>query len=167
MREIHGEAKNLRKLLGGTRYSIDLYQREYKWETKQVQELLEDLTGKFLENYSDNDARTDVAQYSHYFMGSIVISRKDGNNFIIDGQQRLTTLTLLLIYLHKRQGNRPTGKAGRSYFAETYGQNPSILMSKSALQPWMLFTTTRNLTLLRSRICQNIVKRYRILKLFS
>ena len=40
-----------------------------------------------------------VADYGHYFLGSIIISDKHGQKFIIDGQQRLTTLTLLLIYL--------------------------------------------------------------------
>src|SRR5262245_52966280 len=35
-------------------------------------------------------------------LGPIIISDKDGQKFIIDGQQRLTTLTLLLIYLHHR-----------------------------------------------------------------
>ena len=162
MREIHGEAKNLRKLLGGTRYSIDLYQREYKWETKQVQELLEDLTGKFLENYSDNDARTDVAQYSHYFMGSIVISRKDGNNFIIDGQQRLTTLTLLLIYLHKRQGNRPDRvKLEDLIFAETYGQK-SFNIDVEERTPAMdaLYNDQEFDPAEELESIQNIVKRY-------
>ena len=42
MREIRAEAKTVRQLLSGTRYSIDYYQREYKWQTKQVRELIED-----------------------------------------------------------------------------------------------------------------------------
>ena len=42
-----------------------------------------------------------IDNYSHYFLGSIVISKKDEANkgYIVDGQQRLTTLTLLLINL--------------------------------------------------------------------
>ncbi len=35
------------KLLAGRKYSIDYYQREYKWQTKQVTELIDDLTAKF------------------------------------------------------------------------------------------------------------------------
>jgi uncharacterized protein with ParB-like and HNH nuclease domain len=105
MKEIRGEAKTVRQLLSGARYSIDFYQREYKWQTKQVRELLEDLTGKFLENYSAEDERGDVAKYSHYFLGSVILSRKEDFSFIIDGQQRLTTLTLLLIYLKNNQSN--------------------------------------------------------------
>jgi uncharacterized protein with ParB-like and HNH nuclease domain len=37
-----------------------------------------------------------VNDCAHYFLGSIIINDKDDQKFIIDGQQRLTTLTLLL-----------------------------------------------------------------------
>ena len=43
MKAIRGEAKNLRTLLGGTKFSIDYYQREYRWESKQIDELIKDL----------------------------------------------------------------------------------------------------------------------------
>ena len=49
MREILGEAKTVRKLLHGVKYSIDYYQREYKWHEKQIRELVDDLSNKFLE----------------------------------------------------------------------------------------------------------------------
>jgi len=106
-REIHGIARTIRELLSGQKYSIDYYQREYKWQTKQVEELIDDLTGQFLEDYGESHAREDVAGYRHYFLGSIVISNKRGRKFLIDGQQRLTTLTLLLIFLHHLQKGRP------------------------------------------------------------
>lgn len=35
-REIDGRGKTVRELLAGRKYSIDYYQREYKWQTKQV-----------------------------------------------------------------------------------------------------------------------------------
>src|SRR5215470_6995673 len=95
MKEIRGDAKTIRQLLGGARYAIDYYQREYKWQTKQVAELIDDLAAKFLDSYEPGDERSAVAEYGHYFLGSIIISNKDGQQFIIDGQQRLTTLTLL------------------------------------------------------------------------
>lgn len=105
-REIHGISKNVRELLKGMKYSIDYYQREYKWQTKQVEELLDDLTSRFLEDHDDANPREAVAGYGHYFLGSIVVSNKSGQKFLIDGQQRLTTLTLLLIYLHNLQRGR-------------------------------------------------------------
>jgi len=101
MKKIDGKGRSIRELLSGAKYSIDYYQREYRWETKQMSELLDDLATKFLESYEVGDERGDVEQYGHYFLGSIIISDRGGQKYIIDGQQRLTSLTLLLIYLHR------------------------------------------------------------------
>jgi uncharacterized protein with ParB-like and HNH nuclease domain len=99
-KEIDGKGRTVRELLAGRKYSIDYYQREYKWQRKQVTELLEDLAEEFLDSYEPGHERRAVADYGHYFLGSIITSEKEGQKFIIDGQQRLTTLTLLLIFLH-------------------------------------------------------------------
>jgi len=106
MKSIEGRAKTVRELMDGAKYTIDFYQREYAWQERQVRELIDDLTGKFLDFYDDDHARHEVEHYGHYFLGPIVISHKRGQRFIVDGQQRLTTLTLLLIYLHHLQGER-------------------------------------------------------------
>lgn len=98
MKRIEGTPKTIRELFTGIKYTIHYYQREYQWQTKQIEELLDDLTDEFFEFYSDKDERTKVLEYGHYFMGSIVLTSDD--NAIIDGQQRLTSLTLLLIYLY-------------------------------------------------------------------
>ena len=97
---INSETKTVRELLNN-RYTLDYYQREYNWQKGQVEELLDDLTNKFLENYKENHDYEAVDNYSHYFLGSIVVSKKEETNKrdIVDGQQRLTTLTLLLINL--------------------------------------------------------------------
>ncbi len=100
MEEIRGNAKNLRSLLAGAKFAIDYYQREYRWETKQVRELIEDLAEKFGDDYKSGHPRSEVERYGHYFLGSIIISDRNGRKFIIDGQQRLTTLTLLLIHIY-------------------------------------------------------------------
>jgi hypothetical protein len=47
MREILGKAKTVRELLKGVKYSIDYYQREYKWHEKQIRELVDDLRGSW------------------------------------------------------------------------------------------------------------------------
>ena len=96
MKKILGEAKTIRQLLGGARYSVDYYQREYKWERKQVVELIEDLTSKFQDFHGEDHERQEVEKYGHYFLGSIIVSRKDAVSYIVDGQQRLTTLQLAL-----------------------------------------------------------------------
>lgn len=123
MREIRGDAKNIRALLGSARYSVDYYQREYKWRTKQVTELIDDLAGKFLESYEPGDDRSEVEGYGHYFLGSIIISDKDGRKFLIDGQQRLTTLTLLLIYLQSLvDDTEQKGQVADLIFSQKYGK---------------------------------------------
>lgn len=101
-REIDGRGRTVRELLAGRKYSIDYYQREYKWQRKQLAELIDDLAAKFHESHEPGNERSAVADYGHYFLGSIIVSDKDGQKFIIDGQQRLTTLTLILIFLHHR-----------------------------------------------------------------
>ncbi len=106
MRKIDGKAKTVRELLKGVKYSIDYYQREYKWHDKQIRELVDDLSGKFLEDYQPGHERSKVADYPHYFLGSIIVSEKDNASFIVDGQQRLTSLTLLLILLRNLQKDR-------------------------------------------------------------
>src|SRR5436853_495887 len=100
MKKIDGTPKTIRELFTGVKYTIHYYQREYQWQTKQVEELIDDLTEEFFEFYSKDDERSKVLEYGHYFMGSIVLTAED--NAIIDGQQRLTSLTLLLIYLYHR-----------------------------------------------------------------
>lgn len=106
MQEIQGKTRTVRELLSGAKYGIDYYQREYKWQTKQMVELVSDLTGAFLEDYQEAHQRQDVANYGHYFLGSIVISQRDNERLIVDGQQRMTSLTLLLLYLHSQQKGR-------------------------------------------------------------
>ena len=123
MREILGKAKTVRELLKGVKYSIDYYQREYKWHDKQIRELVDDLSGKFLEDYQPDHERSKVADYPRYFLGSIIISKKDGGNFIVDGQQRLTSLTLLLILLRNLQRQRPEQvNVDELIFSEKFGQ---------------------------------------------
>ncbi|GIX28742.1 MAG: hypothetical protein KatS3mg123_2623 [Burkholderiales bacterium] len=122
-REIDGKGRTVRELLAGRKYSIDYYQREYKWQRKQLAELIDDLADKFLESHEEGNERSAVADYGHYFLGSIIISDKDGQKFIIDGQQRLTTLTLLLIFLHHRLDDaEQKGQIADLIFSQKYGK---------------------------------------------
>lgn len=63
MRKIDGEARTIRELLSGARYSIDYYQREYRWQTKQVTELMDDLMSRFQKEYERTDPREVVEAY--------------------------------------------------------------------------------------------------------
>lgn len=63
MKRIEGRARTVRELLDSTKYTVDFYQREYAWQERQVRELLDDLTGKFLDFYDASHARDAVEQY--------------------------------------------------------------------------------------------------------
>jgi len=103
IRGVRAKDKSIRELLSNVQYSIDFYQREFQWQSKQCYELISDLTERFLDAYRPFHVRQDVATYPAYYLGSIVLSQKTDGLFIVDGQQRLTTLTLLLIFLRNQQ----------------------------------------------------------------
>ena len=64
-------------------YLIPLYQREYAWKKEQIELLIDDING--------------IADNTKYYIGSLIVHRRSDNLFeVIDGQQRLTTLYLLL-----------------------------------------------------------------------
>lgn len=75
-------------------FTIPLYQRAYSWTTEESEELLQDLL-RAMEGYSGS-----IDDLSPYFLGSIVLIKGDEPDAqIIDGQQRITTLTMLLSVL--------------------------------------------------------------------
>ena len=93
--------RTVQQLLQTQSFSIDEYQREYKWEKENIDELLSDLQGKFFSGYKPGDDTKKISSYGEYFLGSIIVSKRNGKNFLIDGQQRVTSLTLLLICLYR------------------------------------------------------------------
>lgn len=163
MREILGKAKTVRELLKGVKYSIDYYQREYKWHDKQIRELVDDLTGKFFEDFDQGHARKKVADYSHYFLGSIIISKKESASYVVDGQQRLTSLTLLLILLRILQKGRDDQvNVDELIVSEKYGQK-SFNLHVDERTPCMeaLYENEPFDLNGRSESIQNLVARYR------
>ena len=84
-----GEAQPLIKYFDGSdkRFIIPLYQRNYDWKEENCEQLFQDLI-----KLHNSDRK------SHFF-GSIVSSIQSGteDRYIIDGQQRITTVSLILI----------------------------------------------------------------------
>lgn len=122
MKEIHGVARSVAEILKGAKYTIDYYQRDYKWEEKQLRELIDDLSDQFLEAYQPSHQREAVQSYPFYFLGSIVISEKGAQRFIVDGQQRLTTLTLLLTYLRELQNGHHEPNIDELILSNAFGK---------------------------------------------
>ncbi len=80
-----------RQLMGnGLRYEVPKFQRDYSWEEEQWDDL-----------WFDIDALIKNEEYEHY-MGYLVLQSSDNKNFIIiDGQQRITTLSILVLAVLK------------------------------------------------------------------
>jgi len=87
-------------------YSVPDFQREYVWRREQVEKLLQDLYDEFY----DEEGR--VLFGPEYFLGSIVACKgEDGTFQLIDGQQRMTTLYLILCVIRdllKELGTEPS-----------------------------------------------------------
>ena len=119
--------RTVQQLLQSQKFAIDEFQREYKWEKKQIDELLDDLYSKFKSSYKQGDAPPQVANYDEYFLGSIIVSKRDGKNYLIDGQQRVTSLTLLLIFLFREAHEKSLPQALRQtlapmIYSDNFGQ---------------------------------------------
>ena len=73
------------------KYIIPIYQRNYAWGNDEISSLLQDVK---------NACKKNKKQDKNYYIGSLVVSRRENGDFeVIDGQQRLTTLTLIMHYL--------------------------------------------------------------------
>lgn len=112
----------LSEILSNKKYSVDYFQREYKWEQINIEQLVSDLVGAFMENYHEGHTIKDVAHYGTYYMGSIVLSERGSVNSIIDGQQRITSLTLLLIYLYHATGKSMSEQIANMIYSDSYGE---------------------------------------------
>ena len=83
------ETTNLQKTIGqifdgSSKYVIPLYQRNFAWRQEQIEQLLQDIY------------EASQKSESHYFIGSLVVLKRNNGDFeVIDGQQRLTTLSLI------------------------------------------------------------------------
>lgn len=80
---------------GTAQFEVPPFQRTYSWGADEINQLIEDIFGESAESPSSE---------LPYFLGSIVLAAKEGNNgsgpdLVLDGQQRLTTLSLIIAAL--------------------------------------------------------------------
>jgi alkylated DNA nucleotide flippase Atl1 len=133
---VHAVETNLQRLLEGTKqYQVPLYQRTYSWKTDQLQRLWDDLVKLAVDRFERGPAAT-------HFIGSLVLAPSPAIGptglqefLVVDGQQRLTTVTLLLTAIrdHRADTEAP------SHFDRI---NETYLMNKwEAGQPTKLLPT--------------------------
>lgn len=122
--------QTVRKVFNSSRsYFIDIYQREYKWTEKQVKTLLNDLEVRFGLGKRSKTAPSDIQQevlgvFDPYFLNTYLTHTSSSATSIVDGQQRLSTLLLVLIKLYqmlKKVEDSPENK-GKTFASSTLGK---------------------------------------------
>jgi len=100
---VNPKPQTVDSVFANRRYYIDFYQREYKWKKIHIESLLDDIFYKFEDKYSlDIDISPDtISEFGWYYLNTYVTNEYNGKMFIVDGQQRFTTLTLILIKLYQ------------------------------------------------------------------
>ncbi|MCW9698161.1 MULTISPECIES: DUF262 domain-containing protein [unclassified Avibacterium] len=128
MRQENTQIKSLtvEKLLREDDYIIPIYQRNYAWGDTEIEALLTDLVNAY---------KRDV---KNYYIGSLVVYRRDDGKFeVIDGQQRLTTFTLIkAFFLQKNLAD--TLSAGRNLSFEYREESDNALdnLQQPEKLPW-------------------------------
>jgi hypothetical protein len=102
--DISPDTQNVDRVFSNVSYYIDFYQRDYRWTEEPVRRLLDDIFYKFNDRYErfpdlDPSAEAVSTNYSWYYLNTYITNRVDGRLYVVDGQQRLTTLSLILTKL--------------------------------------------------------------------
>lgn len=85
-------------------YKIPIYQRNYAWKELQIRQLIQDIY-----DYAEDNEENNENKKKKYYIGTLVVRPDKGSTFeVIDGQQRLTTLSMLVAYLNNLQESKRT-----------------------------------------------------------
>ena len=102
--EISPDKQSVMSCLSKKSYFVDFYQREYVWSKTTVDILLRDIFYAFEISYNehkDEELTQEVLdQYNWYYMNVFITNKVNGKVYIVDGQQRLSTLTLIATKLY-------------------------------------------------------------------
>lgn len=163
--KIEAADTSINALLKDQKFTIDYFQREYRWQEKHIKLLVEDLTTAFSKSYNSEHKRSDVSNYQSYYLGPVVFSvnPENGKKSIIDGQQRITSITLLLIFLNHLQKEREQKVSiSELVFSEKYGEK-SFNMTDEMREPCLKALFECGEYTLRDdddETVQNMLKRY-------
>lgn len=101
---INPDKQTVESCLRSRSYYIDFYQREYVWSKETVEILLRDIFYAFelsYEEYKDAELTQEVLEkFNWYYLNILITNNINGKVFIVDGQQRLSTLTLIATKLY-------------------------------------------------------------------
>ena len=88
---------SIKKLFKSGNYIVPIYQRNYAWSEKEITQLIDDINDYCKENKDKKEN-----EKNNYYIGTLVVYKKDNIYEIIDGQQRLTTLYILISVLKNK-----------------------------------------------------------------
>lgn len=89
---LNADAHSAGAVFSNNTFEVPKFQREYSWQDDEVTELWEDLSSNI-----NSDA---------YFLGLIILTSEEKKKVVVDGQQRIITLTLLAVALYHEAKNR-------------------------------------------------------------
>ena len=98
--EIIPDRQTVQSCLSKKTYFVDFYQREYVWSKNTVDILLRDIFYAFeisYEEHKDEELTEEVLElYNWYYMNVFITNKVNSKVYIVDGQQRTITFSLLL-----------------------------------------------------------------------
>lgn len=109
-RPMHARSLSIRELFSPTEgpLRVPIYQRNYSWTPTEVHQLLVDVV---------DGMDREPSEQGSYFLGNLVVTRRDGDWELVDGQQRVTTIFLLLAALGQRHETVPVFRGRLRYDA--------------------------------------------------
>ena len=129
------------QVFNNNEYLIPIYQRNYAWSRFEIEQLLDDI----------NDI--DINKTKKYYLGNLIVNERSINCFeVIDGQQRLTTLFLLLCFLNNQSINEGTLKFEAR---ETSNRTLNLIKSKNDINDIVVYS--------ESLYSQEIIEGYSII----
>jgi Protein of unknown function DUF262/Protein of unknown function (DUF1524) len=97
MERIESQLTGIGQLLKSKQFNVPPYQRPYAWTDDEVTDLLKDMSDAITKNSPE------------YFLGTLVIAKPTGDRYvIIDGQQRLVTVSIILAAIRDHFANLKT-----------------------------------------------------------
>lgn len=122
-----GNEKELLFFNNINQYSIPLYQREYKWEEVRVKELIHDIKNQ------------------NKFLGIIILNRKKASYDIVDGQQRVTTIILLLAVLFNRMSTneQSTINLEQKHILQYIKNGSKLILKNESIGEWLILEANK------------------------
>lgn len=123
MNDINFEGSGIGKYISNNFLKVPTYQRSYAWEEQHIRDLLNDI---------------DNSKFNEYFIGTLVVVKRNGYFEIIDGQQRLATVSIIFAIMHNianavniQHADTYCQKYLSEYIYATKEHNPKLTLNDS------------------------------------